>query len=158
MPRPGAFAANFNPDTLNRFRDLCKQQGKQYTKVLERLADLYLETDGQVLTAACSLRHSVPPVQGKHSIPTMEHTGNATAPLESLQSEILQRLESVEADDREFLSAFEILLNRVEALEKKVGLTHKDNHHRPKSSSEPTRSKSSTSETPPSSKKSRESK
>jgi len=40
MPRPGAFAANFSPDTLNRFRDLCKQQGKQYTKVLERLAEL----------------------------------------------------------------------------------------------------------------------
>jgi len=156
MPRPGAFAANFSPDTLNRFRDLCKQQGKQYTKVLERLAELYLETDGQVLTAACSLRQSVPPVQGKHSIPPMEHTGNATASLDSLHSEILQRLESVEADDREFVSAFEILLNRVEALEKKVGLTHKDNHHRPKSRSEPTNRKSSKPETAQSSKKSRE--
>jgi len=156
MPRPGAFAANFSPDTLNLFRDLCKQQGKQYTKVLERLAELYLETDGQVLTAACSFRQSVPPVQGKHSIPPMEHTGNATASLDSLHSEILQRLESVEADDREFVSAFEILLNRVEALEKKVGLTHKDNHHRPKSRSEPTNRKSSKPETAQSSKKSRE--
>jgi len=159
MPRPGAFAANFSPDTLNRFRELCKQQGKQYTKVLERLAELYLETDGQVLTAACSLRQSVPPVppvQSKHSIPPMEHTGNATASLDSLHSEILQRLESVEADDREFVSAFEILLNRVEALEKKVGLTHKDNHHRPKSGSDPTTRKSATPESSPPSKKSRE--
>ena len=49
MPRPGAFAANFTPDVLNRFRDLCRQQGKQYTKVLQLLAELYLETDGSVL-------------------------------------------------------------------------------------------------------------
>ena len=49
MPRPGAFAANFTPEVLDRFRDLCKQQGKQYTKVLQLLAELYLETDGAVL-------------------------------------------------------------------------------------------------------------
>jgi hypothetical protein len=49
VPRPGAFAANFTPDVLNRFRDLCRQQGKQYTKVLQLLAELYLETDGSVL-------------------------------------------------------------------------------------------------------------
>lgn len=49
MARPGAFAANFNPETLNQFRELCKQQGKQYTKVLERLAEQYLETGGAVL-------------------------------------------------------------------------------------------------------------
>lgn len=53
MPRDrqGAFAANFIPDTLSRFRDLCKQQDRQYTKVLERLAVLYLETNGEVLNA-----------------------------------------------------------------------------------------------------------
>jgi len=49
LSRPGAFAANFAPDTLDRFRELCKQQGRQYTKVLERLAELYLETSGAVL-------------------------------------------------------------------------------------------------------------
>ena len=54
MPRPGAFAANFTPDVLNRFRDLCKQQGKQYTKVLQLLAELYLETDGAVLDGRVS--------------------------------------------------------------------------------------------------------
>jgi len=117
---------------------------------------LYLETGGEVLTAACSLRQSVTPVQGKHSIPPMEHTEDAAATKDSLQSEILHRLESVEADDREFVSAFEILLNRVEALEKKVGLTHKGTHHRPKSGSEPTIRKSATPESSPPSKKSRE--
>ena len=49
MARPGAFAANFTPEVLDRFRDLCKQQGKQYTKVLQLLAELYLETNGAVL-------------------------------------------------------------------------------------------------------------
>ena len=49
VPRPGAFAANFNPETLDRFRSLCKQQGRQYTKVLERLAEMYLDTEGAVL-------------------------------------------------------------------------------------------------------------
>ena len=49
MARPGAFAANFTPEVLDRFRDLCRQQGKQYTKVLQLLAELYLETDGAVL-------------------------------------------------------------------------------------------------------------
>jgi len=55
MPRPGAFAANFSPDTLNRFRDLCKQQGKQYTKVLERLAELeVLETFAAIEASSIS--------------------------------------------------------------------------------------------------------
>lgn len=50
-PRSGAFSANFNPETLDRFRDLCKLQSKSYSKVLERLADLYVETNGAVLDA-----------------------------------------------------------------------------------------------------------
>lgn len=50
MPaRPGAFTANFAPDTLNKFRETCKRSGLQYTKVLEELATLYLESEGQVL-------------------------------------------------------------------------------------------------------------
>ena len=40
VARPGAFAANFTPEVLDQFRDLCKQQGKQYTKVLQLLAAL----------------------------------------------------------------------------------------------------------------------
>jgi len=50
MPqRPGAFAAQFAPETLQRFKDLCRQQDKAYSKVLERLALLYVETNGAVL-------------------------------------------------------------------------------------------------------------
>ena len=54
MSRPGAFAANFKPEVLDRFRDLCRRQGRQYTKVLERLAEVYLETDGAVLDGTAS--------------------------------------------------------------------------------------------------------
>ena len=54
MARPGAFAANFTPEILERFRSLCKQQGKQYTKVLQLLAELYLDTDGAVLDGRVS--------------------------------------------------------------------------------------------------------
>ncbi|WP_392347317.1 hypothetical protein [Parasynechococcus sp.] len=53
MPqRPGAFAAQFAPETLQRFKDLCRQQDKAYSKVLERLALLYVETDGGILSTA----------------------------------------------------------------------------------------------------------
>ena len=89
MPRPGAFAANFAPETLDQFRTLCKQQGKQYTKVLERLAEFYLETRGAVLDGA--------PVP---SIPAPE-TKQRQVRVESLQNKLL-----------------EDLLKRVELLEK----------------------------------------
>ncbi len=49
MPRAGAFSANFTPESLDAFRDLCSKQGKQYTKVLQLLAELYVSTDGEVL-------------------------------------------------------------------------------------------------------------
>ena len=39
---------------MDRFRDLCRRQGRQYTKVLERLAEVYLETDGAVLDGTAS--------------------------------------------------------------------------------------------------------
>ena len=47
--RPGAFNANFAPDTLDAFKNLCRQQGKAYTKVLEQFAEIYLKTNGKVL-------------------------------------------------------------------------------------------------------------
>lgn len=52
MPaRPGAFNANFDPVTLNAFKSLCRSQGLPYTKVLERLAEIYIATNGDVLDA-----------------------------------------------------------------------------------------------------------
>ena len=89
MPRPGAFAANFTPDVLNRFRDLCRQQGKQYTKVLQLLAELYLETDGSVLDGRVSTAPEDPDKRKRQ------------VQVESLQNKLL-----------------EDLLKRVELLEK----------------------------------------
>ena len=80
MARPGAFAANFTPDVLNRFRDLCKQQGKQYTKVLQLLAELYLETDGAVLDGRVSA-DPVDPDKKKRQVQ-----------VESLQNKLLEDL------------------------------------------------------------------
>ena len=89
MPRPGAFAANFTPDVLNRFRDLCKRQGKQYTKVLQLLAELYLETNGSVLDGRVSMAPEDPDKKKRQ------------VQVESLQNKLL-----------------EDLLKRVELLEK----------------------------------------
>ena len=52
--RAGAFSGQFAPETLDRFKDVCKKHGKQYTKVLERLAEVYLFTDGAILSEPTS--------------------------------------------------------------------------------------------------------
>ena len=91
MPqRPGAFAAQFAPETLQRFKDLCRQQDKAYSKVLERLALLYVETDGGILGT----------------------TGSASAPSKGVQKRQVQ----VESLQNKLL---EDLLKRVEILEQK---------------------------------------
>jgi len=89
VSRPGAFAANFRPDVLDRFRDLCRRQGRQYTKVLERLAEVYLETEGAVLDGAASAGPADPDKKKR------------LVQVESLQNKLL-----------------EDLLKRVEVLEK----------------------------------------
>ena len=91
MPqRPGAFAAQFAPETLQRFKDLCRQQDKAYSKVLERLALLYVETDGGILATI----------------------GSASAPSKGVQKRQVQ----VESLQNKLL---EDLLKRVEILERK---------------------------------------
>ena len=124
--RPGAFNANFAPDTLEAYKNLCRQQGKQYTKVLEQLADLYLKTNGKVLEEM-----SVPsPAVISGAVPassSINTRGDTVA-------ELLERMERVEADDREFVSAFEILIHRVEALEAKVGGNEEEPKHHPRKS------------------------
>ena len=111
MARPGAFAANFTPGTLNRFRDLCKQQGKQYTKVLERLAEVYLETGGAVLNSP------VPsPANRTNELPASSSINSRRSTIE----EVLDRLTNIESNDQEFVSAFEMLIHRVESLEGQV--------------------------------------
>ena len=57
MGRAGGFSANFSPETLEAFRSLCKEQGKQYTKVLEQMAEIYIQHGGNIevlMTAAAS--------------------------------------------------------------------------------------------------------
>ncbi len=91
MPkRPGAFAAQFAPETLQRFKVLCRQQDKAYSKVLERLALLYVETDGGILSPASTASAPSKGVQKRQ------------VQVESLQNKLL-----------------EDLLKRVEILEKK---------------------------------------
>tara|TARA_Y100000004_G_scaffold182076_1_gene228406 strand:+ start:454 stop:807 length:354 start_codon:yes stop_codon:yes gene_type:complete len=89
VARPGAFAANFTPEVLDQFRELCRKQGKQYTKVLQLLAEVYLETDGAVLDGRVSAA-PVDPDKKKRQVQ-----------VESLQNKLL-----------------EDLLKRVEVLEK----------------------------------------
>jgi hypothetical protein len=93
MPqRPGAFAAQFAPETLSRFKTLCKGQDKAYSKVLERLALLYIETNGAVLDGAPAGLPS----------PTGQDGKKRQIAVESLQNKLL-----------------EDLLKRVEVIEKK---------------------------------------
>ena len=85
MPaRPGAFNVNFAPDTLDAFRSLCKDQGKQYTKVLERFAELYIETNGEILNASS-------PVAPQKKTKSAKGVDNASMLLQDL----LQRVEKL---------------------------------------------------------------
>jgi hypothetical protein len=109
-PREGAFSANFTPEILDRFRALCKQQSKSYSKVLERLAELYLETNGEVLNLP-----SVPttPKQSKSASQSIEPV---------LLQELQKKLEQLESDyknaDEHLESLIECITERLEILEK----------------------------------------
>jgi hypothetical protein len=46
--RPGSFSANMNPETLDIFRDMCKSKGLQYTKILEKFAEHFIEVKGNI--------------------------------------------------------------------------------------------------------------
>lgn len=108
--RPGAFNANFAPETLESFKAVCRDRGEKYTKVLERFAVLYIQTRGEVLEqmSVGSSGASTSPVASSNPITTR-----------GTYAEMLERLESVESNGREFVSAFEMLLHRVETLEGK---------------------------------------
>ena len=95
-PRAGAFSANFNPETLDRFRDLCKLQSKSYSKVLERLAELYLETGGAVLDAPIvpAPAASSKPIKGGDVLKALETRLEKVA--EGNQSAIEQMLDVID--------------------------------------------------------------
>ena len=125
--RPGAFNANFAPETLKAFKALCRKQSKQYTKVLEQFAELYLKSEGAVLE-----QMSVP--SSMETVGSSRHHGGASNSITTrgTYAEMLERLERVEADDREFVSAFEILIHRVDALEQKLGGLEDEPKHHPR--------------------------
>ena len=110
MPvRPGTFNANFAPDLLESFKSVCRERGLKYTKVLEQFAQLYVSSNGEVLEKMLSeTPQSTNPVAASSPITTR-----------GTYAEMLERLESVESNGREFVSAFEMLLHRVEVLEQK---------------------------------------
>ena len=74
------------------------------------------------------------------SVPSPAMTSGAVPASSSINTrgdtvaELLERTERLEADDREFVSAFEILIHRVEALEAKVGGNEAEPKHHPRKS------------------------
>ena len=110
--REGAFSANFTPEILDRFRELCKKQSKSYSKVLERLAEIYLETNGEVLNYP-----SVPatPKQLKSASESIEPV---------LLQELQNRMEQLEGD---YKNADDRLEDLIEGIEKRLGGVRKLN-------------------------------
>ena len=88
--------------------------------MLEQFAEFYLKSEGAVLE-----QMSVPP-----TAETVAAASSITT--RGTYAEMLERLERVEADDREFVSAFEILIHRVDALEQKLGGLEDEPKHHPR--------------------------
>ena len=100
MPaRPGAFNVNFAPDTLDAFRSLCKDQGKQYTKVLERFAELYIETNGEILNASSPVQSPVAPQKKTKGAKGVDDAS-------TLLQDLLQRVEKLEKGEEEIVLDF----------------------------------------------------
>ena len=101
MARAGAFSANFNPDTLDAFRRCCQEKGLKYTKVLEHFAELYLATDGEILSEV-----SVPSTGRPHSVQS--------------DPDVKKRLDRLEESDEYNEETFATLFRRLEAVEQKL--------------------------------------
>ena len=105
---PGAFSSDLDADILEAFKALCQKHGKPYNQVLEELMGLYLDSQGIVLdqTSVSSLTETV--------------AASSSITTRGTYAEMLERLERVETDNREFVSAFEIMIHRIDALEGQV--------------------------------------
>ena len=111
MPaRPGAFNVNFAPDTLDGFRSLCKEQGRQYTKVLERFAELYIETNGEILNSTSTVPSPVAP---QNSSKVNSGADDASTLLQVL----LRRVEKLEKGEVEVVDDVEDLNQRLLRIE-----------------------------------------
>ena len=107
MPaRPGAFNVNFAPDTLDAFRSLCKDQGKQYTKVLERFAELYIETNGEILNASSPVQLPLAPHKKTKGAKGVDDAS-------TLLQDLLQRVVKLEKREVEIVDDVEDLNQRV---------------------------------------------
>ena len=107
MPaRPGAFNVNFAPDTLDAFRSLCKDQGKQYTKVLERFADLYIETNREILNDSSPVQSPVVPQKKTKGAKGVDDAS-------TLLQDLLQRVDKLEKSEVEIVDDVEDLNQRV---------------------------------------------
>ena len=95
--RAGSFHANFSPETLESFKSLCRDQSRQYTKVLERLAELYLGSQGSILDAQDEYifnnNESPDHVKLQKSVEQLE---TATAIYREDFAEIVEQLKSIE--------------------------------------------------------------
>tara|TARA_E500000178_G_scaffold170155_1_gene169485 strand:- start:490 stop:828 length:339 start_codon:yes stop_codon:yes gene_type:complete len=97
--RAGSFNANFSPETLESFKNLCRDQSRQYTKVLERLAEMYLVSQGSILDS--------PEESSLNSNDSSLKVGNLSKSVEQLETaaaiyredfeEVVSQLEDIEA-------------------------------------------------------------
>ena len=108
--REGSFNANFSPETLSSFKTLCKGQSRQYTKVLERLAELYLSTNGKILT---QIGESLAPEISKGS-KDLDEIRQSIGQLETMTS--IDR-----EDNNETRSQVQELETRIKAIENYIG-------------------------------------
>ena len=107
--RAGSFNANFSPETLESFKSLCRDQSKQYTKVLERLAELYLGSQGQILD--------------NPSEPTKLDLESETVDLGKLKQSVeqLETMTSIHQEDfNELVNQRKELTSRIEKLESRL--------------------------------------
>ena len=102
MGRAGGFSANFSPETLEAFRSLCKEQGKQYTKVLEQMAEIYIQHGGNV-----------------EVLMTTGATGSSSQVSTMKLIQRLERLEENEEFNAETFHSIQDLEKRLSALEGK---------------------------------------
>jgi len=107
VARPGAFSANFDPATLDQFRSFCSARGEKYTKILEQLAVLYMQSAGDVL------HKKAVKDTGTGSIPS-----TATSPSGSSTKELENRLNKLEESDEFNAETFETIFQRLIEVEK----------------------------------------
>tara|TARA_Y100001968_G_C19073518_1_gene579566 strand:+ start:7 stop:375 length:369 start_codon:yes stop_codon:yes gene_type:complete len=91
--RAGSFNANFSPETLDNFKALCKEQSRQYTKVLEKLAELYLGSGGEILN---SITDQLPELRSDKKELEQENVSEIFESIEELETLISMNKEDLE--------------------------------------------------------------